>query len=133
MTWVFGAATKFIGTAICVADIQVTVGKASFDCLRKLYVIDQNVIAGFAGNVEAGFTMLIQLQSLIDDEKRTSGSPVDMQRVLARYPTVARSVYAGLDPTKQKGSCAVLIAGASRASEAIYGSLPQVARFAAPE
>lgn len=54
MTWVFGSPT-LLGSAVCVADIQITIGDETFDCLRKLYGLNQNVVAGFAGSVKVGF------------------------------------------------------------------------------
>lgn len=66
MTWVFGTATEFFGTAICVSDIQVTLSDGeTVDCLQKMYPVARNVVAGFAGDVPLGFSMLSQLALLL--------------------------------------------------------------------
>jgi hypothetical protein len=75
MTWVFGSPT-WLGTSVCLADIQVTVGDTTFDCLRKVYGLDQNVMAGFAGNVRTGFAMLARLKRLARIMRERAAAPV---------------------------------------------------------
>jgi hypothetical protein len=128
MTWVFGSPT-WLGSCVCVADIQVTVGTDTFDCLRKLYGLDQNVIAGFAGNVAIGFAMLALLQRVIDDTKSSEDAPADIQAIFKRFPEAARGLFSRLDDSLQEGGSAVLVAGAEPAANMVYGSLPRAARF----
>jgi hypothetical protein len=132
MTWVFGSPT-WLGSSICVADIQVTVGTDTFDCLRKLYGLDQNVMAGFAGNVHTGFAMLARLQRLIDDEKNSPSAPADIQAIVDRFPDAARGLFEGLDDHGRRGGSAVLVAGAEPARDRLYGSRPRAARFKSPD
>lgn len=131
MTWVFGSPT-LLGSAVCVADIQVTIGDETFDCLRKLYGLDQNVVAGFAGNVRAGFAMLAHLQGLIEDE-RSSGSPVDVRAIFERFPAMARDLIARLGEEYLIGGSAVLVGGATVTPNTLYGSRSHAARFVGPE
>ena len=65
MTWVMGQPIMF-GYAICLADIQVTFGTKTEDCLQKIYKIDRNLVVGFAGSVNIGFAMLNGLAKLRD-------------------------------------------------------------------
>lgn len=74
MTWVFGSPTM-LGSSVCLADVQVSIGSQTFDCLRKVYAIDRNLMAGFAGNVAVGFRMLVTLQQLVESTKSTPGPP----------------------------------------------------------
>jgi len=101
MTWVFGSATNFFGTAISLADIQVTLNGETYDCLRKLYGIEQNVVAGFAGNVETGFTMLSHLQRVVDEVKATSASTVEVEQPVRALPVRRRE---GICPPGRDGT-----------------------------
>jgi hypothetical protein len=133
LTWVFGTATDFIGTAICVADIQITLqGGETIDCLQKVYPVDRNLVAGFAGNVEAGFEMLGVLQHVAHQVASESGQPVDIGRVLEKATSTLSKAYAALAPSLHVGGSELLVAGASFASEMSYNSAPRVARMRAP-
>jgi hypothetical protein len=133
LTWVFGTATNFIGTAICVADIQITLqGGETIDCLQKVYPLDQNLVAGFAGNVAAGFEMLGVLQRVAHQVASESGRPVDLARVLQLAPTACSKAYAAIPRSLHMGGSELLVAGASFAPEMSYNSAPRVARIRAP-
>jgi hypothetical protein len=132
MTWVFGSPT-WLGSSVCLADIQVTVGDDTFDCLRKLYGLDQNVVAGFAGNVKTGFAMLASLQRFIDDTKPSASAPADIQAIFDHFPDAARDLFASLADYGRQGGSAVLVAGAEPAANHVYGSRSRAARFLSPE
>lgn len=114
------------------ADIQVTVGDKTFDCLRKLYPLDQNVLAGFAGNVETGFAMLERLHQLIVSTKQAPGDPADIEAVFRLFPRAARELFADLDDRGREGGSALLIAAGEPADNTIYGSAARVACFQGP-
>lgn len=133
MTWIFGCATQFVGTAVVVADIQVTAGDRTFDGLKKLYVLDNNFVAGFAGNVEVGFTMLDLLAGQLSELRNHDGSPTDPSIVMSRFSEIARSQFAELDPEVRATGCEILIAGAAMDERAMYASQPIVARFGGPD
>jgi hypothetical protein len=132
MTWVFGSPT-WLGTSVALADIQVTVGDDTFDCLRKLNGLDQNVMAGFAGNVKTGFAMLARLQRLIDDEKTGASAAADVQAIFDHFPDAAKDLFASLDDNGREGGSAVLVAGAEPATNTLYGSRSRAARFLSPQ
>lgn len=136
MTWVFGTATEFFGTAICVADIQVTFGEGEeremIDCLQKVYPLEQNLVAGFAGNVQVCFSMLAALQEAVREVADEYGEPADFDRVLERFSPFAARAWGGLGPHLQEGGCELLVAGASLAPQTLYNSHPRVVRMRAP-
>jgi hypothetical protein len=136
LTWVFGTATEFFGTAICVADIQVTIGEGEeremIDCLQKVYPLEQNVVAGFAGNVQVGFSMLAALQEVVREVVGEYGEPADFDHVLERFSPFAARVWGGLGLHLRKGGCELLVAGASQAPRMLYNSHPHVVRMRAP-
>jgi hypothetical protein len=132
VTWVFGSPT-WLGSSVCVADIQVTVGSRTFDCLRKLYGLDQNLMAGFAGNVRTGFAMLDRLQGLIDKTKPSPGGPAEVQAVFDQFPAAAQALFASVEDDGREGDSQVLIAAAEPASDRPYGSHSRAARFVSPD
>lgn len=133
MTWVFGSATEFFGTAICVGDIQVTLTNGEqIDCLRKVYPLDQNVAAGFAGNVQVGFSMLAALQDLARENAAEGGRPADVRAVITSFSSFAAKAWVALDEKHREGGCEILVAGASPKPNRVYGGEPVVARLRAP-
>ena len=129
MTWVFGNA-NILGSAICVADIQVTLqdGRA-FDCVQKLHELDRNVLAGFAGDVLTGFAMLVSLNRYLLGQD----APIEIERVFDTFQAISRNVFAQVPGANQAQGSEILIAGASAVDSAMYGSRAQVARFASPD
>jgi hypothetical protein len=132
MTWVFGSPT-WLGSSVCLADIQVTVGDETFDCLRKVYGLDHNVMAGFAGNVKTGFGMLARLQRLIDDIKKSADATAAVQAIFDRYPAAAAELFASLGDDGRAGGSAILVGAAEPANNAVYGSRSRAARFVCPD
>lgn len=121
-----------MGTAIAVADIQVTVGDQVFDGLRKLHPIDRNVAIGFAGNVEAGFLAVEWLSSVVRSPARPVGPVSNVEDAVAEFSALAKNNYSLLGRSAQTGGCAVLVAGASFDERQMYGSRPFVAKMTAP-
>jgi hypothetical protein len=132
MTWVFGSPT-WLGTSVCLADIQVTVGEKTFDCLRKVYGLDRNLMAGFAGNVKTGFGMLARLQRLSNDMKQSAYDPTDVQGIFDHYPAAAAELFASLGDDGLEGGSAILVAAAEPADNTVYGSKSRAARFVWPD
>ncbi len=132
MTWVMGRPT-WLGISACVAVVQVTVGDETFDCLRKLYGLEANVLAGFAGNVKTGFPMLARLQQLTDVQKSSEEDPANISALFHEYPGVARDLFASLPAELQHGGSAVLIGAAEPAANTLYGCLSRGACFRSPE
>ncbi len=131
MTWVFGSPT-ILGSGLCVADIQVTTGDGEvFDCLRKLYPMERNLIAGFAGDVRAGFEMLTALYGVIHEGAATGG-PVDIERAFEQFPNAATRAFSALPQESRDGGSQVLLVGARHAADAVYESRPIAARFGSP-
>ena len=128
MTWVFGTATDFFGTAICVSDIQVTLpGGETVDCLQKMYPLAQNVIAGFAGDVELGFSMLGDLAAVIQDKQ-----PRSARDGMGEFSRIAKARFAGLSPDQQERGSEVLVAYVLPDDQMVYGGRPVVGRFRCP-
>ena len=129
MTWVFGTATDFFGTAICVSDIQVTLpGDETVDCLQKMYPLAQNVVAGFAGDVELGFLMLGDLAAVVQDKR-----PRSARDGMGEFSMVATARFAGLSPGQQERGSEILVAYVLPDDQMVYGGRPVVGRFRCPD
>ena len=59
MTWVIGSSTMF-GYGIVMSDIRVTCTKTgnTMDVLQKAFPVGRFIVAGLAGDVGIGFTLL---------------------------------------------------------------------------
>jgi len=115
MTWVMGQPIMF-GYAICLADIQVTFGTKTEDCLQKIYKIDRNLVVGFAGSVNIGFAMLNSLARLRDSviKEDLSFEPEGLAEV---WSEKAREIFnSALKNYKSKGS-ELLMAGVSHSKD----------------
>lgn len=55
------------GYATTISDSRVSLGSKTFDCLQKIHLVQRGVVAGFAGNVMAGFALLDVLSELLSD------------------------------------------------------------------
>lgn len=129
MTWVFGTATEFFGTAICVSDIQVTLpGDETVDCLQKMYPLAQNVVAGFAGDVELGFLMLGDLAAVVQDKRPRSACDG-----MAEFSRTAKERFASLSPGQQERGSEVFVAYVLPDDQMVYGGRPVVGRFRCPD
>jgi hypothetical protein len=120
-----------LGSAVLLGDVQVMLEGKTYDCLQKVHALAPNLVAGFAGNVYAGFQLLAALHYLIEDEKRRSHAPLEIDRILARYPEWAKGMHDELEP-RYRGTSAVMVAGASRMENRLYESAPMVGRFRGP-
>lgn len=99
---------------------------------RRSIRSSKNVVAGFAGNVQVGFSMLAALQQVVREVSAEQGKPANIGAVLERFSPFAAKAWGDLDGSLQKGGCAILLAGASPIPDRIYSGDPVVARLGAP-
>src|SRR4051794_1989417 len=129
MTWVFGTATDFFGTAICVADVQVTFGDGeTIDCLQKIYPIARNVVAGFAGDVQLGFIMLARLSRLMRE-----GASGSARGTLEEFSRIARDCFAQAPAASRESGSELLLAYVLPDTQTLYGGRPVVASLRDPD
>jgi hypothetical protein len=127
MTWVFGTATDFFGTAICVSDIQVTMADGeTIDCLQKMYPVARNVVAGFAGDVQLGFAMLEDLARLLREERPAP-------ETMSEFSRIAKARFAGALAHQREGRSELLIAYVVPDERMVYGGRPVVCRLRCPD
>ena len=133
MTWVFGTPLAFLGMALCVADIQVTLRDGRcVDCLQKLYPMHQNVLAGFAGDVQIGFALLEALSRELPAYPSDEPPAVAVSELIGGFPGRAREVFNSAPAINRSQGSELLIAGATPAPNTIYGGKPMVACLRGP-
>ena len=134
MTWVFGTPLAFFGMALCVADIQVTLRDGRHvDCLQKLYPMHQNVLAGFAGDVQIGFALLEALARELPAYPSDEPPAIAVSELIEGFPERARDVFSSAPAVDRSQGSELLIAGATHAPNAIYEGKPVVARLRGPK
>jgi hypothetical protein len=120
MTWILGSAPPF-GYAALIADTRVTFGrKAHSDVLLKIHRVGSIMVAGFAGSVSLGFTMIEDMQ------RAFHGAPDEVwfPRVAAyRWHRRARRLFICAGTGERKLGCSILLAGVSAVSNGIPGQM----------
>jgi hypothetical protein len=133
MTWVFGTPLAFLGMALCVADIQVTLRDGrQVDCLQKVYPMHQNVLAGFAGDVQIGFALLKALDRELPAYPSDEPAAIAVSELIEGFPERARDVFNSAPAVNRSQGSELLIAGATPAPNTIYGGKPVVACLRGP-
>ncbi|HFD33443.1 MAG TPA: hypothetical protein ENJ28_12145 [Gammaproteobacteria bacterium] len=113
MTWI--VAKKIFPEYVAVlSDVQVTWrdGKVQKDCLKKVYPISDNVIAGFSGSVDTGFLLLTDLNAYMVGVKKNR-EPLIPRKIALQWYRRARKIFKNLPNTQRKMGCSILLAGIS--------------------
>lgn len=139
MTWVMAQPTIF-GQVILLSDIQVTftdprTGEESYlDCVQKSYAMDQNIVAGFAGNVLGGFVMLTSLSKTIKANKK-GDELIEPKLLIDEWAKIAKKDFARLKPEAKNGDIHIIIGGISHSTDmGIEGmGTPSVAVLKSPD
>jgi hypothetical protein len=113
MTWI--VAKSFLsGYVALLSDVQVTWknGRLRKDCLKKVYPVAPNMVAGFSGSVDIGFLLLNDLANYI--AHITDKDKFSMPRDVAhQWHRRARKIYSELPKHQQKLGCSIILAGSS--------------------
>lgn len=126
MTWIVGTLTPF-GLSIVASDIRVTLAdKSEVDCLQKIYPVGGGLLAGFAGSVKIGFSLL---QALACESAKLHSDKAWNLDVIANtwWPRVARRVYSLESQTERALRSQMIIAGTH--PDKNQGSFPQAVMF----
>jgi len=113
MTWIIGGTTLF-GYGVCISDVRVTFKKANGnffhkDCLQKIYPVGNSLVAGFAGSVQIGFSLIEDIQRFL-----SPNSP-DMswipERVAIKWRRRARKIFSMAPSEQQEIKSSILLVG----------------------
>lgn len=67
MTWVVGA-SSILGYGVMISDVRITFSDGTEkDMLRKVYPVGPWMLAGFAGSVRIGMTLIDNLKQSLSD------------------------------------------------------------------
>lgn len=126
MTWIVGTLTPF-GLGIVASDIRVTLAdKSEVDCLQKIYPLGSGLLAGFAGSVKIGFSLL---QALAFESAKLPPDKAWNLDVISNtwWPRVARRVFLSETQTERALGSQMLVAGTHPHKN--QGPFPQAAMF----
>ncbi|MCK5611523.1 hypothetical protein KAR91_57160 [Candidatus Pacearchaeota archaeon] len=113
MTWIV-AKSFMSGYVAVLSDVQVTWngGKVRKDCLKKVYPVAPNMVAGFSGSVDIGFLLLSDLSNFI--HSKTKHDQLAMPRHIAHeWYRRAKRIFAEQSKPQQKLGCSIILAGTS--------------------
>lgn len=135
MTWVIGASTIF-GYGIVISDIRVTcqlTGK-TMDVLQKAYPMGKWMVAGLAGDVSIGLTLLRSLQLFFDEMNPAPDECCEPEWVATEWSKEAKRIYADVAHDNDIGECHILTVGLQPTStDTLGGAKPCVSVYRCPD
>jgi hypothetical protein len=126
MTWIVGTLTPF-GFGIVASDIRVTLAdKTEIDCLQKVHLVGNGLLAGFAGSVKIGFSLL---QALVDESAKLPQNAAWNLDVISNtwWPRVAKRVYLSAERIERNARSQIILVGAHPNKN--QGPFPHVEMF----
>lgn len=125
MTWIVGK--QFIpGYVVLFSDIQVTWqhGNINRDCLKKVYPIADNLVAGFSGSVDIGFALLEDLQSYVTQKAKTRRE-LAPRAIANNWYRRASRVYKSQKQEHQNLGCSIIMGSVSKSESKDRTELPR--------
>jgi hypothetical protein len=113
MTWI--VAKQFLpGYVALFSDVQITwrSGEIRKDCLKKVYPLANNIVAGFSGSVDVGFLLLNDLNKYMANIDNT-GKTIYPRKISERWHRRARKIFKKLPDEHKKLGCSIIMAGVS--------------------
>ena len=107
MSWILMQPTIF-GQVLGISDIQVTFQEPGnnnlerYDCLQKMYGIDQNLIGGFAGSVVGGFKVFDEITRFVRANKPTKNHLIKPERLFKQVNKVAQNAFEKLSDLEKE-------------------------------
>ena len=134
MTWVVGASTLF-GYGVVISDIQVSCPESGFrmDVLQKAYPVGKYIVAGFAGSVYAGLTLLQDLADFLHVADIAADECWEPQWVADNWQERARGAYGRLREEAPVGDTDVLMVGLQPKERVLGNAIGHIAMFRSPE
>lgn len=134
MTWIVGASTLF-GYGVVISDIQVSCGKSGLrmDALQKAYPVGKYIVAGFAGSVYAGLTLLDDLGRFLHAVQVAEDECWEPQWVADNWPERARARYGRLGERTSIGETDILMVGLQPKERVLGNAIGHITVFRSPE
>jgi hypothetical protein len=119
MTWVIGM-PGFLTRGVLVGDVRVTLVNPEthrpvreFEGVRKIYPVAPNIAIGFAGNIDAGFRMVGDLEWNLRNAVPAGHALEQPSRFLFAWRRRARWGWRErIDAAEKAGGCSLLVIGA---------------------
>jgi hypothetical protein len=112
----------FITRGVLVGDVRITIRDPSgrrpdreIEGVQKIHQIDHNIVVGFAGNIDAGFGMVMNMARSISLSIPKGTLLTEPSKFLFKWARRARHAWAHSVPASEKeGGCALLAIVAPR-------------------
>lgn len=134
MTWVIGSSTMF-GYGVVMSDIRVTCSHTglTMDILQKAFPVGKFIVAGLAGDVGIGFTLLRSLQLFLRSTKPGEDECFDPEWVAHEWSNKARQIYSDVRCDMYVGESHILTVGLKVDSSVLGGAIPCVTIYKSPD
>lgn len=134
MTWVIGSSTKF-GYGIVMSDVCVTCGDTglTMDILQKAFPVGRFMVAGLAGDVGVGLTLLRSMKLFLRSMKPYTDECFDPEWVAQNWSVEAKQIYKDIiQDDGQAGAVHIITVGLKVESNVLGGAAPVVTVFKSP-
>lgn len=134
MTWVIGASTMF-GYGIVISDTRVTCQTSgrTKDILQKAFPVGKWIVAGLAGDVSIGLTLLRSLQLFLLDLNLGANECGDPEQVAEQWSKEAKRIYADASEEDDIGPCHILTVGLQPTADVFGGAKVCVSVYRSPD
>lgn len=133
MTWVIGSSTMF-GYGIVMSDIRVTCGDTgiTMDVLQKAYPVGDFIVAGLAGDVGTGLTLLRSMQLFLRRMKPEADECFDPEWVAENWSKEAKQIYSDISRDEQVQDTHIITVGLKVDTKVMGGARPCVTVYKSP-
>jgi hypothetical protein len=134
MTWVIGSSTMF-GYGVVMSDICVTCGDTgiTMDVLQKAFPMGPFMVAGLAGEVGVGLTLLRSMQLFLRRLKPEPDDCYDPVWVAENWSKEARQIYSDISHDMHVGDVHIITVGLQVNERVLGRAIPCVTIYKSPE
>lgn len=133
MTWVIGSSTMF-GYGVVMSDIRVTCEdtRITVDVLQKAFPVGRFIVAGLAGDVGIGLTLLRSLQLFLRSMKPTEDECFDPEWVADEWSKEAKRIYSDIRCDSYVRDSHIITVGLKVDSKVLGGARPCISIYKSP-
>ncbi len=134
MTWIIGSSTMF-GYGVVMADVCVTCGDTgiTMDVLQKAFPMGPFMVAGLAGEVGVGLTLLRSMQLFLRRLQREPDECYDPEWVAENWSKEAKQIYSDISNDMTVGDVHIITVGLKVKEKVLGGAIPCVTIYKSPE
>ena len=130
---VIGSSTMF-GYGVVMSDVRVTCGDTgiTMDVLQKAFPVGKFIVAGLAGDVGIGLTLLRSMQLFLRRMKPAEDECFDPEWVADNWSKEAKQIYSDISHDMQVGDTHIITVGLKVDNKVLGGARPCVTVYKSP-